>query len=325
LEAQKGELTAHNLSLNQEKNDFKIQTRKLQDQNSKMEEQNRLLKQDHNALQSQLAKASAEAEEQIQEISTLRSRGNLSQQNWARERDDLLQREAMARDEFDAAKQAMQDWEVLAMEERSVREGLGDRVAELEEQLVRQQESYERAASERDSQSSTVDSLQRALHDIQEARKVELREMVENSQARLDEIRKQCNDAEESLQSTQAELNTAKQDLERVLPFEKEVKEKNLLIGKLRHEAVILNDHLTKALRFLKKGKPENNVDRYVQPFIPSESLANSSRQLVTNHFLQFLALDRSDPKKFQILQLIAALLGWTDGRPCLTYVHIHK
>ena len=82
------------------------------------------------------------------------------------------------------------------------------------------------------------------------------------------------------------------------MPFEKEVKEKNLLIGKLRHEAVILNDHLTKALRFLKRGKPEDNVDR----------------QIVTNHFLHFLALDRSDPKKFQILQLIAALLGWTDG-----------
>jgi hypothetical protein len=36
-------------------------------------------------------------------------------------------------------------------------------------------------------------------------------------------------------------------------------------------------------------------------------------RQIVTNHFLHFLALDRSDPKKFQILQLIAALLNWTD------------
>ena len=36
-------------------------------------------------------------------------------------------------------------------------------------------------------------------------------------------------------------------------------------------------------------------------------------RQIVTNHLLHFLTLDRSDPKKFQILQLIAALLGWTD------------
>ena len=36
-------------------------------------------------------------------------------------------------------------------------------------------------------------------------------------------------------------------------------------------------------------------------------------RQIVTNHFLHFLALDRSDPKKFQVLQLIGALLGWSD------------
>jgi hypothetical protein len=36
-------------------------------------------------------------------------------------------------------------------------------------------------------------------------------------------------------------------------------------------------------------------------------------RQLVTNHFLQFLSLDRSDPRKFQILQVMANLLNWTD------------
>lgn len=42
-------------------------------------------------------------------------------------------------------------------------------------------------------------------------------------------------------------------------------------------------------------------------------SLLTISRQIVTNHFLQFLALDRSDPKKFQILQVIAGLLNWTD------------
>ena len=74
----------------------------------------------------------------------------------------------MAREEFETARQAMQDWEVLAMEERSIREGLGDRVAELEEQLAGQQQAYERAAMERDDQSSTVDGLQRALQDIQE-------------------------------------------------------------------------------------------------------------------------------------------------------------
>jgi hypothetical protein len=122
---------------------------------------------------------------------------------------------------------------------------------------------------------------------------------VENTQSQLDELKKQLKTAEENAQQAQNTLEETQKELERALPFEKEVKEKNLLIGKLRHEAVILNDHLTKALRFLKKGKPEDNVDR----------------QIVTNHFLHFLALDRSDPKKFQILQLIAALLGWSEGK----------
>lgn len=130
------------------------------------------------------------------------------------------------------------------------------------------------------------------------ARKQELREMVENSQTQLDALRKQADESVQKAAESATKLEATQKELERYIPFEREVKEKNLLLGKLRHEAVILNDHLTKALRFLKKGRPEDNVDR----------------QIVTNHFLHFLALDRSDPKKFQILQLIAALLGWTEG-----------
>lgn len=42
-------------------------------------------------------------------------------------------------------------------------------------------------------------------------------------------------------------------------------------------------------------------------------SLTLPCSQIVTTYFLHFLGLDRSDPKKFQILQLIAALLNWTD------------
>jgi hypothetical protein len=123
-------------------------------------------------------------------------------------------------------------------------------------------------------------------------------------------------DAEKASSAAAAELEATKRDLERALPFEKEVKEKNLLIGKLRHEAVTLNDHLIKALRCLKKGKPEDNVDRYATTSPTTRllrQLTPSASQIVTNHLLHFLALDRTDPKKFQILQLIAALLGWTD------------
>jgi hypothetical protein len=105
---------------------------------------------------------------QAKEIANLRDRSSLSQQNWIKERDEMVQREAALLEQLESAKEAMQDWEVVAMEERSIRENLGERVSVLEEQLSTQSEAYEKVASERDSYSSTVDGLQRALQDIQD-------------------------------------------------------------------------------------------------------------------------------------------------------------
>lgn len=282
-----------------------------------------VLENENESLQSQLESKSTElvalSEESAQnakEIATLRDRTNLSQQNWLKEKDELTEQVSYLQSEFEQAKEAMHNWEILAMEERSIRENLGEKVADLEEQLANLREAYERASNERDSQQSTVDGLQRALQEIQNARKQELRELVESSDAQLEDLRRSLREVQQQASDADKNLHTAQEELERVRPFEKEVKEKNLLIGKLRHEAVTLNDHLTKALRFLKKGKPEDNVDRYVPRWQKTLScfVAKFSRHIVTNHLLHFLALDRSDPKKFQILQLIAALLGWDDG-----------
>jgi molybdopterin converting factor small subunit len=137
-------------------------------------------------------------------------------------------------------------------------------------------------------------------------RRQELKKAVETYESQLNDLRKQVQTAEEESKTSKATVEATQKELERALPFEKEVKEKNLLIGKLRHEAVTLNEHLTKALRILKKGRPEDNVDK----------------QIITNYFLHFLGLDRSDPKKFEALQLISALLGWTDGKSLCQFSH---
>ena len=201
-------------------------------------------------------------QEQSKELSSLRNRANLSQQNWVKEREELVESEAYVREEFENAKQAMHDWEVLAMEERTVRRDLADRVADLEEQVGSVREGYEKTKEERDTQSNTVEGLQKALQEIQTVRKTELKELVEKSEGELEALRRQLQELQTVADSRRSDLDETKKELDRALPFEKEVKEKNLLIGKWRHEAVILNDHLTKALRFLKKGKPEDNVDR---------------------------------------------------------------
>jgi predicted nucleic acid-binding Zn-ribbon protein len=269
----------------------------FQSQISDLEEQTRELQENNNSLVEELAKLRQEKEAQASEIETLRSRSTLSQQNWIKERDELISREAYAREEFENAKQAMQDWEVLAMNERSLRENLAEKDAELRDQLESMREEYERAARDRDTNNQAVEGLQKALQEVQNLRKAELKKSVETYESQINDLRKQVQAAESASNAAKATLESTQKDLERALPFEKEVKEKNLLIGKLRHEAVTLNEHLTKALRILKKGRPEDNVDR----------------QIITNYFLHFLSIDRSDPKKFEALQLISALLGWTD------------
>ena len=138
-----------------------------QAQVAELEDSNRELQDNSNSLNDELEKLRQENEAQASEIANLRSRTNLSQQNWIKERDELVSREAYAREEFENAKQAMQDWEVLAMNERSLRENLTEKDAELREQLDSVKEELERAARDRDTNSQAVEGLQKALQEVQ--------------------------------------------------------------------------------------------------------------------------------------------------------------
>lgn len=52
------------------------------------------------------------------------------------------------------------------------------------------------------------------------------------------------------------------------------------------------------ALRRLRRNSSDTNVDR----------------RLVTNVLLSFLVTPRADPKRFEMLQLLASILSWTDA-----------
>lgn len=64
------------------------------------------------------------------------------------------------------------------------------------------------------------------------------------------------------------------------------------------HTAVVTNEHLTEALRRLRKNTSDNNVDR----------------RLVTNILLSFLTTSRADSKRFEMLSLLSTILSWDDG-----------
>lgn len=282
-----------------------------------LEAQNEELRSAAEATNEDVAKLREELQDATRELTTLRSRNNLSANNWGKEREELLKTIQHLKEEMENTSNAMGEWEVIAMEERSIKENLNDKVNELEEEIASLRQGYEAAAAERDSQATLIDNLQNALREIQDARKKELRDLVETSEAQLQEQKKLVQEAVAKATEAQAAKEELVKELERTAPFEKEVKEKNLLIGKLRHEAIVLNDHLTKALRYLKKTKPEDNVDRQVSTNHETTGYRILTllryRQVITNHLLHFLTLDRGDAKRFQVLQVMAGYLNWTD------------
>ncbi|KAL1892288.1 hypothetical protein Cpir12675_004611 [Ceratocystis pirilliformis] len=238
-----------------------------------------------------------ELQEATRELTGLRSRNNLSAQNWSKEKEDLMIANQRLRDELQSTTNAMSEWEVIAMEERALKDSYVDKITSLEEQLGQLNEAYLSINSIKDTQDQSISSLQRALSELQDTRKRELRDMVETHEEQLKALKVAAQKVNKQLAAALAEKETLSRELQRTAPFEKEVNEKNLLIGKLRHEAIVLNEHLTKALRYLKKTKPQDQVDR----------------QIVTNQLVHFLSLDRSDPKRFQILQVMASYLQFTD------------
>lgn len=239
----------------------------LEEANIRIEEleaQNEELQKGSSSYETEAADLKHELSEANRELASLRSRSHLSQENWLKEKDDMARQVQHFRSELESTSSAMGEWEAIAMEERQLRESATEKASDLEEQLLSLREAYDAAAEERDSSLQTVDGLQRALQEIQDARRKELRDLVESSEEQLQEMKKRVEDADKRAEAAEAAQESLSKELERKAPFEKEVREKNLLIGKLRHEGIILNDHLTKALRYLKKTKPDEQVDRSV-------------------------------------------------------------
>ncbi|KAG7906301.1 hypothetical protein KL906_004393 [Ogataea polymorpha] len=105
--------------------------------------------------------------------------------------------------------------------------------------------------------------------------------------------------ADQQLKEMKSKLVEAEQKLMRITDLENEVKQKQLTIGKLRHETIVLNEHLMKAMKLVKKESTTETVDR----------------ELISNLLISFLQIPRADAKKFEVLQLISNFLNWDDEK----------
>ncbi|QLQ81473.1 hypothetical protein HG537_0F02340 [Torulaspora globosa] len=117
--------------------------------------------------------------------------------------------------------------------------------------------------------------------------------------SQLDKSEESNSQLSNSIERLNKEIQSMSEDVSAKKKLEQECKERVLQIGKLRHEAIILNEHLTKALTMLKQSSDSESVDK----------------ELISNLLVSFVSIPRADPKKFEVLELISSFLSWDDDK----------
>ncbi|KAF5101271.1 hypothetical protein D0Z00_000941 [Geotrichum galactomycetum] len=260
-----------------------------------LEEEKKSLNTSLETLKKELISSNQENENLSKELSAMRLEYQSSIEKWDSNYDILVKENRMFQEESEKALNLAKSLEVSLSEEKTLRVNLESKKNDLEEQIKTQINYAEQYRRERDEIKSEkaklaeqVETLSKFNVDKTEALSLEIKTLQE-------ELEK----AKENLEQSVTEVEELQKSNANIPELEKEVKEKNLQLGKLRHEAVTLNEHLTRALRMIQKNSQGDTVDK----------------QLVTNMLLSFLSLPRADTKRFEVLNLISNYLGWSDDQ----------
>ncbi|KAJ4000146.1 hypothetical protein F5050DRAFT_1563626 [Lentinula boryana] len=242
-------------------------------------------------LKEELIAASEESARTVVELDNMRNRAfqETAQESLLRERE---LRETQT--ELERCRLERDEWERNALQERVYSEDARSSVESMNRNLELEREKRARETAELALERERGDNLQSVLQDFQAAKEHELRQAVKDYESQLVQVTQSLAEYKHRALTAEAKSQT---NNSRTQELEREVKEKTVLVNKLRHEAVIINEHLMEALRRLRKNSSDTNVDR----------------RLVTNVLLSFLTTPRADPKRFEMLTLLSSILSWSD------------
>jgi hypothetical protein len=189
-----------------------------------------------------------------------------------------------------------ESWESACMEERAYRDEIDLQVREARRERDEAQTREREQAAIASREQETAAGLQQVLEEFQAGQESELQRAVGDHEEKLIRLTTLLGEHQTRTDEAEEQARTYKEAAERCQVLEKDIKEKNLLVGRLRHEAVILNEHLTESLRRLRANTSDSSVDG----------------KLISNLLIQFLNTPRSDTKRFEMLNLIASVLNWS-------------
>ncbi|KAI9323078.1 hypothetical protein BX666DRAFT_1834533, partial [Dichotomocladium elegans] len=249
-----------------------------------------------------------EADRQLrQRVNELTMQLEESEYNLSQARADMVKREAEMSDQITQKErdinhlQSMieqfhrerEEWQANAMQADVYRNQLEEQNQVLQAEMESFQQQRAKEREEQELERASLSNLQTVLEEFQASEgNLTLQRSHGQSTRKEHALLRYM-----SFQWFMKKLAQYQQDVAKAQKYEQDLKEKNLLIGKLRHEAIILNEHLIEAMRRLKEETNESNVDR----------------QLITNLIIGFLVAPRGDRKRFEILTIIASVLQMTD------------
>ncbi|OWT41125.1 hypothetical protein C362_01339 [Cryptococcus neoformans Bt1] len=245
-------------------------------------------------LRSELSSLSQESSHLSAQLAQLRSQSDSSSSDVL----SLTREMRELRGEMERLRLEREEWEVEAGRERERRETLEDDLRVFERREQDMCNALEKLAEERDKEKERGDNLQEVLSEFQAAKDSEIRQATTELETQLRTAAESLSEFKLRAANAETRLSEVSSDASKSAALEKELKDKNQIIGKLRHDAVVSNEHLKEALRRLRKNQSDNNVDR----------------RLVTNILLSFLMTSRGDPKRFEMLSLLATILSWDDA-----------
>ncbi|PCH35088.1 hypothetical protein WOLCODRAFT_155758 [Wolfiporia cocos MD-104 SS10] len=245
-------------------------------------------------LKSELVTSNEEAERASRELEAMRSRAlqDSAQESYMRERE---LRETQA--ELEQCRIERDEWEQKALQEHIAADEARTALSNVRRELEVERTGREMAAAELQVEREKCSNLQSVLEDFQSAKDHDLQQATKEYESQLQSVTQSLAEYKHRALNAELQLEESSTRNTRVQELEKEVKEKTLLIGKLRHETVIMNEHLMEALRRLRQSSSDTNVDR----------------RLVTNVLLSFLTTPRGDTKRYEMLSLLSTILAWSD------------
>ncbi|KAF9583975.1 hypothetical protein BGW38_007963 [Lunasporangiospora selenospora] len=190
-----------------------------------------------------------------------------------------------------------EDWETMASEQRASKDQAAANMRSMERERDAARAEREALKQELENEIISLNNLQAVLEEFQATKESDIQFALEGIQRQLNVASTSLEEFKSRALSAEEQLQQSTMDSERVRQLERDVKEKNLTIGKLRHDAFTQQGHLVEAMRRLKEEKSQNMVDI----------------SLISNLFIRFLSTPRGDQKRFEILQLISGVLNFTD------------